>query len=62
METEIDCGNGLVSVTASFGVAIGGSSLEMLFRQADAALYCAKDLGRNRVVCGVEDADISTVC
>ena len=52
METQIDCGEGLVSVTASFGVALGETTLEALFRQADAALYRAKELGRNRVVCG----------
>lgn len=56
METQIDCGNGLVTVTASFGVATGGQSLGELFRQADSALYRAKELGRNRVVCGVENA------
>ena len=35
--------------TVSVGVASGGSDLDVLFTQADAALYRAKRLGRNRV-------------
>lgn len=42
--------NGL-KVTASFGVAsMNTPSLEHLFKQADEALYSAKEAGRNRVV------------
>lgn len=39
-------------VTASFGVAewIGGESVEALLRRADAAMYAAKQAGRNCVV------------
>ena len=38
-------------ITISVGIApvIGGSSLEEVFAQADEALYCAKENGRNRV-------------
>jgi diguanylate cyclase (GGDEF)-like protein len=45
-------GHGLVSVTVSIGVAIGvGRTLrvELLVRDADAAMYSAKALGRNQV-------------
>jgi diguanylate cyclase (GGDEF)-like protein len=44
---------GPVAVTVSFGVATfpdDGSCRDSLFRQADAAVYAAKDLGRDRVV------------
>ncbi|RTZ73104.1 MAG: hypothetical protein DSZ00_07050 [Gammaproteobacteria bacterium] len=39
-----------VSVTASFGVTTGNFGLDALFRTADAALYRAKEQGRNQVV------------
>ncbi len=47
--TGIDCGKEKLFVTASFGVAAGGDSLDELFHEADAALYLAKENGRNRV-------------
>lgn len=50
--TPIDLGaGGSVRITASFGVAhlAKSDSLEGLLRQADAALYKAKQAGRNRV-------------
>ncbi|WP_456379726.1 GGDEF domain-containing protein [Thiolapillus sp.] len=53
--TNITCGNHEVPVTASFGVAVGRQSLETLFKQADAALYRAKETGRNRVVCSFDE-------
>jgi two-component system cell cycle response regulator len=48
VETEA----GSVCVTISMGTAVGGANIsdpEMLLRAADAALYRAKKLGRNRV-------------
>lgn len=38
-------------ITASFGVAVGNLDLDTLMKRADASLYKAKELGRNRVVC-----------
>lgn len=46
------CGKQILNVTGSFGVAAddtGRSSLDQLLAKADAAMYLAKDLGRNRV-------------
>jgi diguanylate cyclase (GGDEF)-like protein len=43
--------SGVGRVTASFGVAVyrEGDTVTTLLGRADAALYCAKDNGRNRV-------------
>ena len=49
-----------VDVTVSFGVAAwdgrGEFDFSALFERADQALYCAKDAGRNRVMCAGGDA------
>jgi diguanylate cyclase (GGDEF)-like protein len=56
-------GLGGVAVTASFGVAAAQSGesggMDALFRAADAALYRAKQLGRNRVRSAADAADLS---
>lgn len=52
-DTPIDTGEKTLEITASFGVAtVQGPHIdtEALFRQADAALYQAKDAGRNQVI------------
>ncbi|PZP32946.1 MAG: GGDEF domain-containing protein [Roseateles depolymerans] len=56
-DTSMPVGNQSLQVTASFGLACAEardvSDLDALFREADRALYRAKELGRNRV-CGAE--------
>lgn len=59
-ETRLPCGDGALCVTASFGVAVFdpaaldgrtyAESLQAVIRQADEALYRAKNSGKNRVV------------
>lgn len=51
IEAELRAADG-IAVTASIGVAAvpAGTPLESLYRLADAALYHAKDSGKNRVV------------
>lgn len=50
-ELERDWGNGMLTVTASFGLAVfgGDTGPTSLLDRADAALYRAKQAGRNRV-------------
>ncbi len=54
---------GFVGVTASFGVATALASCEpsLVLRQADEALFAAKAIGRNQVVCYSEIVNVSQV-
>ncbi len=59
-DAPIEIGDGkTVQLTASIGISCAASSesLDALVRQADAALYAAKDSGRNRI--WLEDAAIT---
>ncbi|WP_078085198.1 sensor domain-containing diguanylate cyclase [Microbulbifer mangrovi] len=49
---RLPCLDGFIQFTSSIGVAHGapGDPVEKLLRQADRALYCAKERGRNIVV------------
>jgi len=46
-----------IAISASFGVADGNLDLDTLLKRADAALYKAKETGRNRVICDECDAE-----
>jgi diguanylate cyclase (GGDEF)-like protein len=43
-------GGGTLTISAGVAARLPGSPAEELLRQADAALYEAKDAGRNRVI------------
>jgi diguanylate cyclase (GGDEF)-like protein len=51
--TEVQCPTGVLRITASLGVASvqgRGHTPSALFERADAAMYLAKNTGRNRVI------------
>ena len=63
LRTPFSVGATTVSVTASFGVATSrepGEDGEDLVRKADAAMYAAKQRGRNRVALFGEREDAGT--
>ncbi len=55
VETVITADSGEIRITASFGIAElrAGEDYDALYVRADAALYVAKDAGRNRVEIGL---------
>lgn len=50
-EKEITYSSAKIKLTASFGIASSHNDIDMdeLFKEADKALYCAKNSGRNQV-------------
>lgn len=61
MRTPVDASTGPISVTASFGVAMGdgGDSADELIQRADAAMYRAKTAGGGRVIAFDAGAELS---
>jgi two-component system, cell cycle response regulator len=59
-ELSFDTGSHELSVTCSLGVAAGrpGETIDHLLRRADAALYAAKEGGRDRVVAAAADLKV----
>ena len=53
----IPIGSGAITVTVSIGVVAGADDIDELLRQADTALYEAKQSGRNRVIAAAPAAD-----
>lgn len=47
--SPVSCDGQRFVVTGSFGVASGAADVEDLMKRADAAMYTAKQAGRNRV-------------
>jgi diguanylate cyclase (GGDEF)-like protein len=56
-EALIPIGSGAITVTVSIGVVAGTDDIDELLRQADTALYEAKQSGRNRVIAAAPAAD-----
>lgn len=51
-KTQIDCGDVVISVTMSIGIATGeiGGDMDVQLKKADDALYYAKSHGRNQII------------
>lgn len=61
----VDAPEGMIPVTLSLGVTVGGGAnpaeLEGLLRAADAALYAAKNRGRNQVAVSTQNLELLTI-